>query len=429
MPLTTRRPWRDWVRPDVPSASPTDANHLLRWLEEQRQNDHERLIQLARLVEQFRDEVRDHQAAVAHLTEVGSRLADDGSADAITQLSDRVSTIERAVDEHFDAQARAEQVDAAQRDREIRQLADLFQRVEGIGRAADAITGRLAAIAEELRRERDARAPIDQALDEIQRAQTSLQNRLTIADEANRRFSSFQSIAEQAGDRQRDEVARVDSQQKLLDLRLTRELSDVRQAIEDWMRRGEERMKPLAELIRQIAATADRTEITAQRVASVGRDLDIVNQEIGRIDAQAKIDRAAQKRAAEAIEAQSQRVDEAYASLWHLNERITNVATSVDDLRTDLETATQRIDEAERRIGRLDDERLRLDAALTEVGSAVHLGQRDSRDQSGSLRSHFDSEVAALRAEIAGLRAVATDRLRRTVDELQQQLREMESES
>ncbi|MGH2458185.1 MAG: hypothetical protein ACRDIY_04890 [Chloroflexota bacterium] len=417
------------MRPDVSSASPTDANHLLHWLEEQRQNDHERLTQLARVVAQLLDDVRDQGAAVAHLTEVGGRLADDGSADAITQLSDLISTIERSVDEHFDAQARADQVDGAQRDRELRQLADLFQRVEGLGRGADAISGRLAALAEELRHERDARPPIAQALDEIQRAQASVQNRLTIADEANRRFSGFQSIAEQAVERQRNEFVRVDSQQKLLDLRLTRELSDVRQAIEDWMRRGEERMKPLAELIRQIAATTDRTEITAQRVASVGRDLDVVNQEIGRIDAQAKIDRATQKRSAEAIEAQSQRIDEAYASLWHLNERITNVATSLEGLRTDVEAATQRIDEAERRIGRLDDGRQRLDAALTEVGSAIHLGQRDSRDQSGSLRSHVDSEFVALRAEIAELRAVATDRLRRTVDELQQQLREMESES
>lgn len=408
--------------------SPSDTDHLIRWLEEQRQNDHERVSQLVQLVEQMRDELHDHRAALEHLTEVGNRLADDSSAEAIAQLTDRVATIERAVDEHFDTQAHAEQVQGAQRDRELRQLVDIFQRVEGMGRTVDAMAGRIAALAEELRHERDARAPIAQVLDETLRAQTSLQNRLAIADENNRRFSNFQSIAEQVGEKQHDEIVRLDNQQKLLDLRHSRELTDIRQVIEDWMRRGEERMKPLSELIRQIAAATDRTEITAQRVASVGRDLDVVNQEIGRIDAQAKIDRAAQKRSAEAIEAQSQRVDEAYASLWHLNERITNVAASVDDLRTDIETATQRIDEAERRIGRLDDERLRLDSALTEIGSVVHVGQRDSRDQSGSLRSHIDSEAASLRAEIAGLRALSTDRLRRTVEELQQQLREMESE-
>ncbi len=416
------------MRPDVSSPSPSDGNHLIRWLEEQRQNDHERLIQLTRLIEQIRDEMRDQQAVVTHLTEVGKRLDGDASADTITQLGDRVAAIERVVNEHVDAQIRADQVQGAQHDRELRQLADLFQRIEGLGRATEAINGRLAALAEELRHERDARAPIAQALDEIQRSQTSLQNRLIIADEISRRFGNFQSVAEQVAEKQHDEIVRVDGQQKLLDIRLTRELSDVRQSIEDWMRRAEERLRPLSELIRQIAATSDRTEISAQRVASMGRDLEVINQEIGRIDAQAKIDRAAQKRSAEAIDAQSARIDEAYASLWQLNERLTSIATAVDDLRASIESATRRIDESERRIERLDEGRHQLDSALSQVESAIQIGKRDSQDQSGTLRSHVDSEFASLRAEIAGLRALAADRLRRTVEELQQQLREMEAE-
>lgn len=414
--------------PDVPSPSPSDTHRLIRWLEEQRQVDHERLVQLMRSTEQMQDELRDHGMTLAHLTEDAGKRDDDGRDETINTLGERLAVVERALAEHLDAATRLSQIQTAQRERELRQFADLSQQVDALGRTVDANSGRTGALVEELRHLRDERAPLMHAVDEIQRAQSSLQSRVTIAEEVARRFGGFQSLAEQSVERQRNDLVRLDNQQKLLDLRLTRELNDVRQIIEEWMTRGEDRLKPIAELIRQIAGLAEQGEVNTQRTASLARDVEMVSMDFDHLDAQTKIDRGALKRYSDGLEAQGHRLDEAVASLWQLSERLSTTTTNLEGLRGDVDAATQRIDAAERRIARLDEERQRLASALSEVGAELHSGQRDSRDQSGTVLFHIDSEVSSLRAEISSIRGLAVERLRRTVGELQHQLHEMEAE-
>jgi len=416
------------VVPDLPAASTADQQRLIGWLEEQREIDHERLVELVRSVEQLKDELRDQGAMLAHLVDGSDRRVDDGHGDALMQTRERIALIERALGDHFEAAVRAEQVQAAQSERALRQITELVQHVSALGRATDAANGRIGALAEEMRHLRDERAPLTQALDEIQRVQSNLQTRVAIADELARRYSNFQSVAEQSGDRQRTEIGRLDSQQKLLDLRLTRELADVRNLIDEWVARSDERLKPVAELVRQTAMLDEQRELSDQRVAGLTRDVATLGAEIGRLDSQSKVDRMALKRSVEASDAQSQRIDETGAAVWQLAERLSATAASLDDLRSELDLATQRIDEAERRISRLDEEQQQLQGTLSGLGAEIHSDRRDTRDQSGNLLAHVDSEVASLRVQIATVHGLAVAHLRRTVDELQQQLRELEAD-
>lgn len=411
---------------ELPLTPEADAQELMTWLDEQRQIERERLTEVARSIEQLRDEVRDHGTALATLTESFAEHADESDAELIAQIGNQVMQIERVIEDHLAATARAEQGQNSQHERELRQFADLSQRVDAINRALDAANGKLGAFGEELRRLRSEQVPIVQAVEEIQRAQISLQDRAQIFDEVMRRYSGFQARVEQSTGKQADDLTRLDDQQKLLDVRLTRDLTEVRQAVEDLTAGTDERFKPVAEILRRLATLTERQELTDQRISGLMHNAESVIAEISRLDAQSKVDRTSLKRLADAVEAQSQRIDEVIASGWQIGERINGLGASIEEGREEMVALIPRISECERQIQRLDDERLRLHEALSDLGLTLHDSQRDARDQSGSALARIDAEIVSLRAQIATVHDLAVERLRRTTRELQQQLRELE---
>jgi chromosome segregation ATPase len=415
------------VLPEVPSASPSDTQRLISWLEEQRQADHDRLVELARSVEQLRDEVRDHGMTLGHLAETETNRAADGQGEAIDQLEEHVARIERALEEHFEAAARAEQIQAGQRERDIRQLVEFAQQLSALSRASDASQGRLGALAEEVRRVREERAMVLQTLDGLQRGLETVQNRLAVGDEVARRHGNFQSAAEQAIERLRSEGGRLDSQVKLLELRLTRELTDIRRSTDEVVARTEERLRPVSELARQVSGLIEQKDLHDQRIAGLLRDVEAVSVEIGHLDSQSKADRASVKRVAEQIETQNQRIEQGEVLAWQLGERLSSLVAGIEDVKAGLAAAAQHIDDVDRRITRLDGECQRLDENLAELRAALRADQRDSRDHSGGVRAYVESQLADLRAQISDAHHLTIVHLRRTVEELQQQLRELEA--
>lgn len=428
--------------PEVPSASHSipqsqavsqtdvDGNHLLAWLEAQRQADHEQVVEFARTLEQLRDAVRDQSAMLAHLMESERRQEEDNraAADGINQLREHIRLVQRSLADHVEATTRIEQADATERERTPRQIADLSQQVLALGRASEAANGRLLALSEEVRHLRDERAPIVHAIDELQRAQLSLQSRVGIVDDLSRRFSAFQAVAEQSDEKLRNDQGRLDNQQKLLDVRVTRDLTELRRLAEEWFTRTEERMKPLLETIKQVSVLAEYRNVVEQRHAAVLHELEQIHVEIGRLDTQNKADRSGMKRWTDNLDLLERRLDETGANVWKLGERLATTATSVDGARTDVEMLVGRLDEAERKISRFEDERQRLESSLQAVESLIHIGQKDSRDQSGNLLQHVNAEVASLRAQIDDAQRTTLEHLRGLVGVLQQQLTELESD-
>lgn len=416
-----------WVAAEVPSTPETEIQRMINWLEEQRRADHDRLVQLARGLEQLHEDLRDQRQMLQHLMEVDSNRADDTYAEALNQLRDHVALLEHSLQEHVESSARSEQLQTTQRERDLRQFSDLAQQVIALSRTSEATTGRMAAFAEEVKRLRDERSLLAQAVDELQRSQAALQNRVGVADEVARRYATFQSVTEQTSERQRNDLARLDSQLKLLELRVTRELTEIRHATDELATRSEERLRPIVDLTRQVSALIEQSDASDNRITGLIRDVEAMNVEIGRIDAQGKVDRGTLKRLSEAIESQNQHVDAVSALAWQLVERVDAVNTSVEDLRSELDAAARRMEELERRVTRLDEERMRLDAALGEVARELRFDHRGIADDSGRLADRLHTDVASLRSQIDAINRLAIDHLRRTVDELQQQLRELES--
>jgi hypothetical protein len=415
------------VDAEVSSTTESDTQRLIIWLEEQRRADHDRLVQLTRVVEQLRDELREHGAVVAQLVENESKREDAALADAINQLRDHLALVERSVDDHIDASHRSEQMQTAERERDLRQLSDLAQQVIALNRASEAMSGRMAAFAEEMKRSRDEHALLGQLVDELQRTQAALQNRVAVADEVARRFTMFQSVSEQTSERQQNDLARLDSQFKLLDLRFTRELTEIRHSTDELIARSEERLRPIADLTRQVSMLVEHGDAVDHRIDGLVRDVETMNVDLGRIDAQGKVDRGTLKRLSEAIEAQNQHVDGVSALAWQLVERVDSVTTGFEDLRIELDAIARRIEEFERRLVRLEEERLRLGSELAEVTRALRADHRDAGSEPLPLADRVSSDIASLRSQVQVIQGLAIQHLRRTVEELQQQLRELEA--
>lgn len=416
--------------PDVPSAPHPESQNLLTWLEQQRQADHERLIELNRIVEQLCDEARSQRTLLAHLGEL-EHSADDSratTAEAIAQLKEHIGLVQRALAEHVEAVSRAEQVEGAQRERMLRQTAELAQQVLSLGRAADATNGRLAALIEEVRRLRDDRPALLQAVDELQRGQAALQSRVAVAEEIIRRQGAFQAVAEQSDERRRADLTRLDNQQKLLEVRLAREVGELRRSTDELVTRTDDRLKPITELARQVVGLVEGRAVVEQRLAGIAREIEQIRSEIERLEALGRTDRATTKRLSEQFEGYDRKHDEVTALLWQLGERVNTVLDRVSDLGDHLAALVTRVEATERQIALLDDERQRLDANLSRVEAALHAEQRGRGDQTDSLLAHVDAEVSSLRSQIEEIRRQAIQHVRRSVEVLQQQLSELDTD-
>src|SRR5262249_19304433 len=126
------------------SAPGTDLARLVGWLEERRVEDYERLMQLARLVQQLQDDVRDQEAALARARAsaqviVEPRGEDETVRPDVEQLKEHLAIVARAVEEHITTQARVEQVESSERDRDRRQVAELVQKVDNLSRTLEGV--------------------------------------------------------------------------------------------------------------------------------------------------------------------------------------------------------------------------------------------------------------------------------------------------
>ncbi|HLH72578.1 MAG TPA: hypothetical protein VKX96_04785 [Chloroflexota bacterium] len=414
---------------DVPLNSPRDSAHLMAWLEEQRRVDHAGLTELVHSVEQLRSELREHDSILARLTGMGTGYgASEGRGvyETLTQLKEHIALIERALEEHFEESTRVERVETVERDRETRQLATVLQHIEELGRTTQASQGRIAALAEELRHERMARAPIDQSLDELQRSFTSLQNRLLIVEDQTRRYAAFQTASEQALETQRSDLTRFDQQQKLLDLRVNRDVAEVKQTVTAIQARVDDHLKPVAGLIRQFTTLGEHLERNDQSLAILMKSVEALRVELGQVDTQIKTDRVSTSRLRGEIDTQAHRIDEVNGVISQLSERLNGVASGLQDLRSSIELVNQRLDRIERELTHVDEVEQQFDATLAALQSSLRAQENEIRVQASEIRSEFGNAVAELGRRLDTDRRTFVEHRRRTLIELQQQLSELD---
>ena len=414
---------------DVPLNSPRDSSHLMTWLEEQRRADHAGLGELTRSVELLRAELREQGTSLSRLTGgwAGQAAADGrGVQETLNQLKEHIALIERALEEHFDESSRAQQVETAQSERETRQIGVVLQQVEELGRVTQASQGRIAALAEELRHERQERGPIGQSLENLQRTFASSQNRLLIVEDQTRRYASYQAATEQALEAQRGDVTRFEQQQKLLDLRVSREVIDVQQNVAAIQAKVDDQLKPIGGLIRQLAMIDERLERSDQSFAMATKSVESMRVEIGQVDAQVKTERVSTSRLRGEIDAQTRKIEEADGAIAQLSERLNGVGANAQDLHSTIELANQRIDRIERELGHIDEVRQKFDSALAALQSTLRANENEIRVQASEIRSELSNATAELWRRLEAERRTSLEHRKRTVAELQQQLGELD---
>lgn len=412
--------------------STRDYDQAIDWLVEQRREDHERLQKLARFVEGLGVEVREHAAMLARgAVDPTPEPASESRIleETVRHLIEQVARIDRGFEEHVTNQTRQTQADASQRDRERRAFGEVAQLVEALGRSMEGSTSRIAALAEEIRRERDSRAPLVQGQEEIQRAVAALGSRLSVNDEQIRRSNASQAVVEQGHDRQRNEVNRISGAVQILDLRLTRELAELRQQVEQWRDQAVEQVKPVGGLARQVVTLAEQREAAEQRLVQHQLGLDTLRDELARLEAIVRTDRAAFSRMAEAAESQARRAEDSGGAIWQLGERMNGLADRITLVAKEIESFSRGLDELVRRVSWVDDERRRVEADLTALATTIRAQHTVMVERADRIEGRLAVEVRTLAEQAESRQRLVTEHLRRTVDELALQLAERDSQA
>lgn len=407
-----------------------DLRKALDWLDEQRQGDHDRILQIARYLEALDARFREHVSALpeppvtapAHLP---SR-PDSRTTTPVQDLIEQVARIDRVLEDHVTTQTRAAQVEASQRDRDRRQLAELAQQVEITSRTVDAFVGRVNAMAEEVRRERDARAPLGHNIEELQRSVAALNSRMMALDEHLRRLTGNQSVVDGVLDKQRSEVTRIDNSVKILDLRIGRDLGEIRQVVEQWQELATEQLKPIAGITKQLAVLSDQRDAIETRLSQLNAEIAARGDELERLDATIRSDRAAFNRISEAAELQTRRAEQSEALAWQLGERVEGLADRLARLDQETRSVDQLVEEATRRIIGVDAERGELAERLRELAEATREQFLAVQARAEVTEHRLSSAIQTLNDETRTRALVDREHLRRTVGELSRQLIELD---
>ena len=413
------------------STSATDTRQLLDWLDEQRQQDHQRLDALSQMLEQVRKDLREQNSALAHADTVSSaRSTTDlrSNEGVVVSLADQIARLEREVNEHISNQARTGPAENALRERDRRQISELTQQVELLNRTQGTATGRVAALNEEIRRERDARAPIEQSIEEAQRAQSAVTTRVSAMEQLVRRVSSNLAVGEANDEKLRNDVARVDNQTKLVDLRVTRELTEIQRIVGEWKARVDEQIKPVDGLIRLVGQLSDKSDVIQARSNAIGETVERLGRDVTTLDAQAKADRTSIQRGADSVDILSRRLETTGSSIWQVGERISALVLELDQIRLDLRSVHQEIEVLIRRSDQTEETQRRFDATQLTFALDLRTHNAEARTLSDAIETRLDSETSAIvgRADARFRRSV--EHLRRTADEINQQVHELEGD-
>jgi chromosome segregation ATPase len=235
-------------------------------------------------------------------------------------------------------------------------------------------------------------------------------------------LSLAQSTSEQAVEKQGADVGRLDNQVKLLEIRYLREIAEIRRVADEWKMRADEQLRPIEGIARQIGQLAEHRDAIVARLIGVDQSLSEVGSELNRLEATEKSDRSAIEQLAETFDGQARRWEATGASIWQLGERLTGLVEDLSQLRGGERNRREEIDALNRRIDRLDEERRRLEAGIAESNASIHAVKL----RTDELMTKLEIDVAALSQRGDSRNRLAVEHLRRLVDELQQQYREVD---
>jgi chromosome segregation ATPase len=332
------------------------------------------------------------------------------------------------VDEHIARQTQSTQAEAASRERDRRQLAELTQQIDQLSRALGLATSRVSALAEEIRHERDSRPPVLKEIEEIQRVQTGVATRIGSMEQMVRRMSASISVVEASDEKQRADLARVDNQVKLVDLRVTREFAEIQTGIAEWKTRFDEQTKPVDGLNRLVDQLVDQRESVQARINVIGEGVDRLSRDLIALETQAKSDRAAIQRGAESVDALTRRLEATGGTIWQAGERISGLAEQLDQLRLEIRNVDDAVDTVRRQAKMTDDNLHLVEATQLTFALDLRTLRTDARGWSDVIEQRLDGETTAIvsRAESRYRRSV--EQLRRSADEINQQVRELEAD-
>ena len=403
---------------------------LVAWLDEQRKQDKELLARLGQQVERLSAEGRD---SAGQLVDLHDRLRQAQTAmgrlptveAGLRQVREQLAALQRETQEVGQRENRNAAVQQTEVSRVAKALADLTQQIAELHRRDEGHLTRIQLVAEEVKHDRAAVAPLGQRIEHGEKQWATLAGRVQLVEEQLKRQEGLAAGREQADDELRAEQRKLWQWQQSAELRWARQLADWEQQIEQWQRLLDDQAKLIQHLAKDSVQSGEGLETLRRELPEQHARL---QEQLGEIQRLASAQEAAHEemnRLLQGIEAQRRRIDEQAGGLRQMDETFRQEAAEW--------AATSR---------RLDNERARLD----ELANTLRQREQEQRDDHGELAQlaqdvrtrHYElqDELARLDRELAALRQSHRDRLAemlllherqrtRQIDELEQQVREL----
>lgn len=347
--------------------------------------------------------------------------------DPLHQLREHLLLVEQSLDEHVAAGLRAEQLESVQRERDRRLLAELAQQVGLLSQSIDATASRALALAEELRREREMRTPLAQAIEDLQRAQLALHGRVGLIDEVARRYQAITTSLEQSSEKRQADIARVDNAVKLLDLKVTREIAEIRRVADEWLVEAKDQIKQVGGLAKLVTALGDDRQGLVDQLSGTREDLGGLAAELGKLEGEVKANRADFDRFHDDTSDLVRRIDSTATAVYHISDRFDSINGRLDAIRSEIRGLVQNLDELGHRLGRDEEHQSRLEQRVDGLASERRGQERDAREQVDAIARRLDLETADLRLRSEQHHRQTIERLRKIIISLQEQLGELEA--
>ena len=403
---------------------------LVAWLDEQREQDKELVARLSQHVERLSAEARE---SAAQLVDLHDRLRQSQTAmarlptldAALRQVREQVADLQRDLEEMGQRQSHNALLQQTEVSRLAKTLADLTQQAADLYRRDEAHLARVQIVAEELKHDRAAAAPLLQRIEYGEKQWAALAGRTQLIDEQIKREGGLVAGLVQADEELKVEQKKLWQWQQSAELRWARQLADWEQQMEQWQRLLDDQAKLVQELVKNSAQFNDVSEAVHRELAAHHGQLEEQLNEMRRLASAQEVAHEEANRLLQGIEAQRRRIDEQAGGLRQLDETFRQEAADWAALGR-----------------RLDNERSRID----ELAIALRQQGQDQRDDHGELAQleqdirtkHYElqDELARLARGLAELRQSHRDRLAelvllqerhhvRQIDELEQQVREL----
>jgi chromosome segregation ATPase len=399
------------------------------WLGEQRKVDREQVEQatteaerLGRIVHDLATKIELLEAERGAQKALGSRIGN--LEEGVSSLRETAASLQQALEAAQKRDEHQQLLRTTEAERDRRSVAEVAQLVNDYRRQSDNVQSRLQAIVEDVRRDRAAIEAFPPTIDDLNRQLLSLTSRAQQLEDYRRRADNQVGTLSQSTEQVRDQVGKLDTWQRLADVRWTRLSAELQEQLQAFKHQIDEQAKPIQQLTRQVKQSQEEIGGFAGQVVDLRKRLDETYVSIERLGAQVVSLREAAARVEQVTDGQRRRADEQAATLYRLEEALQRETAANADLLRRIEAQDVRIEEGASYARVIEAQRQRDEAAISVQQQQLRELRTALVGEIAGIREQFAEETRVLGTRLDQATQTQLRQSQRTLAAIQQQAEE-----